>query len=271
MSIQDDINRMAANAPESATEGVTSVGEAIAMSGMLQRLEARTERKCATCGETFEAVGFQGYCDVCSIAIDEAAAKPPMRKFDSTWPRLHVDKIPEMVGPSLQMAKRLADRMYGNRMLILAGDRGRGKTQIAAYIAYHRMSKGHDSGLYFRAYDACNSIVGHDREAKLLAFQKVPFLVLDEAHKIEAKLQVTLESIIDARYSNKKPTVVIGNWMTEKGIQSGEIVGEQRLFGLGPTLMDRINEHQANRTGGVVWCRWGSYRRNDQTYAKSNR
>ena len=30
--------------------------------------------------------------------------------------------------------------------------------------------------------------------------------------------------------------------------------------GLGETIMDRINEHQKHKTGGVVWCRWNSYR-----------
>lgn len=228
---------------------------------LLRRLEARCRRKCADCGQDYEAVGLQGYCDTCSIKIDDAAALPPPRKMDSSWPRLHAEKVLHLTGKGREMAEKLAPRIFGNRLCVLAGDRGRGKTQIATYFAYHRMMKGHDSGVYARAYDAVNSIVGLDREKRLSAFQRVPFLCLDEAHRVEARRLPELESIVDARYANKRPTIIIGNWMTPEGVEHGECVSGQQLHGLGPTLMDRINEHTANRTGGVVWCRWESYRK----------
>ncbi len=225
-------------------------------------LEKVTLRKCADCGAEFEAVGFTAYCDPCGIKVDEQAALPPVRKLDSSWPRLHADKLQSLHGPAFAMAQKLAPRLFGNRLLVLAGDRGRGKTQIATYLAYHRMKKGHDSGIYSRAFDAVRVSSGFDVDSRraLLAFQRVPFLCLDECHRIDDRRIQVLESILDARYAAKRPTIAIGNWMTPEGMEHGEEVSGQKLHGLGPTLMDRINEHTANRTGGVVWCKWESYR-----------
>jgi DNA replication protein DnaC len=160
------------------------------------------------------------------------------------------------------MAHELAPKLFGNRLMVLAGDRGRGKTQIVTFIAYHRMTKGHDSGIYTRLFDMARMCDGYSSEAKkaLSAFQRVPFLCVDEAHRLEPGQIQTVESILDARYANKRPTVIIGNWLTIEGVKDGEEVSGQKLRGLGPTLMDRVNEHKANQTGGVVWCRWESYR-----------
>lgn len=235
---------------------------AAALAPALTLLEKVTLRNCRDCGQEFEAVGFTAYCDPCGIRVDEQAALPPVRNLDSTWPKLHAEKLDALHGPAHAMAIKLAPKLFGNRLLVLAGDRGRGKTQIATFIAYHRMTKGHDSGVYTRAYDMTRMANGFDADSRksLRAFQKVPFLCIDEAHRIDPKQIQVLESILDERYANKRPTVVIGNWMSKAGIRDGEEVSGQKLFGLGPTLMDRINEHEHNHTGGVVWCRWDSYR-----------
>lgn len=260
MNLHDKIALMASRTPETGLESVDGASGCIIPAEFLQRLESRFLRKCADCGDEFEAVGFQGYCDACSIKVDERAALPPVRKIDSSWPRLHAGKLDEMTGPGKVMAHKLAPRIFGNRLLVLAGDRGRGKTQIAAFIAYHRLTKGHDSGVYVRAFDLLTAISGHDKQVRLSAFQRVPFLCIDEVHTVEAKHLPVLESIIDDRYGNRRPTMLIGNWMTPEGICSGETVNGRRINGLGETIMDRINEHTKHKTGGVVWCRWDSYR-----------
>lgn len=260
MNLHDKIALMAARSPETGLESADCAPGCVIPAEFMQRLEARFLRKCADCGDEFEAVGFQGYCDACSIKVDERAALPPVRKLDSSWPRLHAGKLDAMTGPGKAMAEKLAPRIFGNRLLVLAGDRGRGKTQIAAFIAYHRLTKGHDSGVYVRAFDLLTAISGHDKQARLSAFQRIPFLCIDEVHTVEAKHLPVLESIIDDRYGNRRPTMLIGNWMTPEGICSGETVNGRRINGLGETIMDRINEHTKHKTGGVVWCRWDSYR-----------
>jgi len=237
----------------------------------LEALEAVNLRKCGGCGKEFEAVGLTALCEPCGIAVDEAASRPPVHKLDSTWPRLHADKLEEMIPCRCNskercatcMAVDLAPRLYGNRLLVLAGDRGRGKTQIATWIAYQRLKKGHDSGIYSRAFDMVRMCDGYSVDARkaLLAFQKVPFLAVDECHRVEPRQIGIFESILDARYANKRPTMLIGNWLTPKGMESGETVSDPKLHGLGPTIMDRINEDTKNRTGGVVWCLWASYRK----------
>jgi DNA replication protein DnaC len=230
------------------------------MNRMLAIVTRRQIKKCATCGTEFEAEGLQGYCDSCSIEIDRKAALPPLGKMCSSWPALHREAIPSMEGPSAEFAEKMAPRLFGNRMAILYGDRGRGKTQIATYCAYYRMMKGHDSGMYAVAFDLANSITGFDRHAKLEAIQRLPFLCLDECHRVEPRYLGLLESIIDARYRSKRSTLIIGNWMTEEQVRNGGNLDGERLYGLGPSIMSRIEEHKKNKTGGMVRVAWKSYR-----------
>ena len=247
------------------TETIPLIGDSITVENgranfgaVLSRLERVSVRPCHECGNEFEAVGLVAICDACALKRDNP--EPPKYSLNESWPKLQADKIGELHGAGLAMAEKLAPRMHGNRLLVLAGDRGRGKTQIAVYCAWRRGQDGHRTGLYSRAYDLCESIIGFDRESKLDRWQKTPFLVIDECHRLEAKHLVTLESIVDDRYGNKRPTILIGNWTTKEGIQRGEVVDGETLFGLGSSLVSRMNEHTANRTGGVVWCKWGSYR-----------
>ena len=257
-----EISARLAMPAHSAPDASESFPLMAALAPAITLLEKVTLRNCRDCGTEFEAVGFTAYCDPCGIKVDQQAALPPVRKLDSSWPRLHAEKLNDLHGPALSMAERLAPKLFGNRLLVLAGDRGRGKTQIATFIAYHRMTKGHDSGLYTRSFDMIKlcSQLGAEGIKSLRSFQKVPFLCIDEAHRIEARHIHTLESVLDERYANKRPTIVIGNWMTDAGVRDGEVISGQKIFGLGPTLMDRINEHKHNHTGGIVWCRWDSYR-----------
>ena len=258
--------RMAALEAERATIPQSSTAELV-----VESLERVQVRKCVDCGEQFEAVGLTAYCDPCGIRVDAESALPPVKNLDSSWPKLHAGKLRELYGPALKMAEKLSGRLFGNRVCVLAGDRGRGKTQIATFIAYSRICKGHDSGIYCRAWDMVRLCSGYDKDAvqALQAFQRVPFLCIDEAHRIDPKQIHILESVIDARYANRRPLMVIGNWLSEEGMLNGENVSGQHLHGLGPTIMDRINEHTANRTGGVVWCRWESYRGNVNSQAIS--
>lgn len=257
-----EISARLAMSPQAAPDASQGFPLMAALAPAVAVLERVTLRKCADCGEEFKAVGLTAYCDPCGIKVDELASLPPVRKLDSTWPKLHADKLQSLHGPAFAMAEKLAPKLFGNRLLVLAGDRGRGKTQIATFIAYYRLTKGHDSGIYARAFDMIRSCsaFGDDARRALLAFQRVPFLCVDECHRVEAKQIQVLESIFDARYAAKRPTMLIGNWMTPEGMEHGEDVSGQKLHGIGPTMMDRINEHTTNRTGGVVWCKWDSYR-----------
>ena len=242
-------------------------------SAALRKMEATTQRQCAGCGETFKARGLVAYCTVCGA---QSRDEKPKRTFalDASWPSRHVSKIPAMRGRGADIAARLAPKWsVGGRLLVLAGDRGRGKTQIATFMAHWRGQNGYRTGLYARAFDACSSVVGFDREAKLLRFQTASFLALDECHRLKDEHLPVLESIVDDRYANERPTVLIGNWTTEEGQQYGELgQGNERYSGLGSSLISRLNEMALNQTGGTIWCasddngEWPNYR--EETNAK---
>ena len=63
---------------------------------------------------------------------------------------------------------------------------GAGKTQIATFIAYSRICKGHDSAFTAAPGTWCGFALATTRDAikSLQAFQRVPFLCIDEAHQL---------------------------------------------------------------------------------------
>lgn len=247
------------------TDGSLNLNKLITSFERIQR------RKCALCGIEFDAVGLVAYCDPCGMIRDEVASRP-VYKLGETWPSLQAGRVNSMTGKGFDLAAQIAPKMFGNRFAVLAGDRGRGKTQIAVYCAWHRGQQGHRPGIYARAFDACEEIIGagFDRAMVLRKYQRAAFLVLDECHRLSAKHLPILESISDERYSNERPTILIGNWLTLKGLQFGEQIDGEGLTGIGSSLMSRINEHTANKTSRIVWCRWDSYR-NGAAQNKSNK
>lgn len=223
----------------------------------LSRLERVTTRQCAKCGEQFQARGLVAFCAICGmLAGEEAKARP----LGDSWPRRQIAKLGQMFGRGLQMAEQLAPKMRGGRLCVLAGNRGLGKTQIATYVAKYRGEQGLSPGLYSLAYDMACRVVGFDRDEKLKEYHKPAFLVLDECHRLSSNDLPLLESVVDYRYRNEKATMLIGNWITPQGVHRGEEVDCEKLTGLGSSLFSRIQEHERDRTGGVVWCRWLSYR-----------
>jgi hypothetical protein len=245
--------------PETLIDGYLETRDGLPALSKLERLFSTVTRKnCAECGNEFDALGLVVVCPACEMlpAKRESEALP----LPPCWPRRHVSRLGQMVGPSLAMAEKLAPKLVGGRLCVLAGQRGTGKTQIAVYAANWRASNGYSPGVYTRAFDMCASVVGFDREAKLERLQKAPFLVIDEAHRVEAKDLPLMESVMDDRYSNDRTTLCIGNWITHEGLHLGETVDGEKLTGIGSSLFSRVQEHQRDRTGGVVWCKWQSYR-----------
>lgn len=139
-------------------------------------------------------------------------------------------------------------------MVVLAGDRGRGKTQIATWLAYQRGQAGKRPGIYAKAFDLFSDVKAAwgkqavETEVRVMdRYKNAPFLVIDEAHERgETDWENrTLRNVLDHRYDADVPTVIIGNWPNLEAIAAS----------LGASITDRITE-----TGGVVWCKWDSYR-----------
>lgn len=209
-------------------------------------------RACTKCGTEFDAFGLQGICDDC--ATEQSAPRLVVRDLGDTWPERHRGKLADMRGPSLDKARQLLPLALAGGMIVLTGDRGRGKTQIATWLAWQRGQQGKRPGIYAKAFDLFSAVKGTwsrqsaESETKALdRYRAAPFLVLDEAHERgETDWENrTLRNVLDHRYDACLPTVIVGNWPTAEDIGAS----------LGASITDRITE-----TGGVVWCRWESYR-----------
>ncbi len=227
--------------------------------GRIARLaEFEGIRSCRLCSEEFNAVGVQTVCDTCAMKPAESERRAV--EIHPSWPRKHLRRLPEMFGRSLALAEKLAPKITDPRFFVMAGGRGVGKTQVATYLADWRAQRGYQSGIYTRARDMVAAIVGFDREEKLHKYQRAAFLIIDECHRIQPADIPTLESIVDDRYANDRTTGIIGNWQTIEGIHGGETIENEHLSGIGSSLFNRLQEHQRDATGGVVWCKWDSYR-----------
>ena len=217
-------------------------------------MEQTHQRTCTLCQRPFEAIGFMGVCDSCA-ALRPAQKPLSKRELGDSWPVRHRDKVEAMQGPSLAKAMELCKLVVdGSAMLVLTGDRGRGKTQIATRLAWERGQRGLRCGMYAKAFDLFGDVKSTwgknavRSESKVMGdYKSAPFLCLDECHERgETDWENrTLRNVLDHRYDACLPTVIIGNWSTKDEISDC----------LGASIVDRITE-----TGGTVWCNWDSYR-----------
>lgn len=195
---------------------------------------------------------------------DDAPAPPPApggsvaaRLLAAGFPRRHVERLSQgLHGASLDKARELWPRLArGDALLILAGDRGPGKTQMATWWAARWIEEGRPPGRYVKCADLIGGIKATWRdggrhastaEEVLRRYRRAPYLVIDEFHERggsdwECRCLVNL---LDHRYDDMLATVLIVNTAAEK-------VGE----GIHPGILSRARE-----TGGLVVCGWAGYR-----------
>ncbi len=171
--------------------------------------------------------------------------------MDRGFPKRHVSKLGHMDGPGMEKAKQFETKATGSDcMLLLCGDRGPGKTQMATYWA----SKVWNSR-YFRAHDLMRAIRGEFSDMKQDAIESkqvmadaksCAFLVLDEYSELAGSEydKRTLTNLLDHRYGEQRSTVIITNTPIK---QAPDEVGR--------SAWSRFEE-----TGGIIHCDWASYR-----------
>lgn len=139
-----------------------------------------------------------------------------------------------------EYAENFLDHFEAGRCLLLLGNVGTGKTHLAAAIANHIMHATTATAVYRTVGGILQHIKGsYDRESgyseadAFAAYTKPSLMIIDEvgATKPTEFELATLFSIINARYEEQIPTVVISN------LPAGELAGA-----LGERCVDRLRE-----------------------------
>lgn len=216
---------------------------------LIEKMEAVSVRDCRTCGRPFDAVGFVGVCEACDGITPAKPAKAV--EFHASWPKRALLRLPTAHGPAIDKARALLPKAIDG-LLILTGDRGTGKTVMAAWLEQARQNAMQEAGIYTKAHDLFELIKRswhpQSKETEhevLMRFRKAAFLVIDEAQeRSESDWENrTLVNIIDHRYDAMLPTVMIAN-----------LKADELDTCLGPSILRRAKE-----TGGLVECNWKSY------------
>lgn len=138
--------------------------------------------------------------------------------------------------------------------LIFCGKPGTGKTHLACAIANHVMREFGNSALFLTVFDAIQRIKetyggnGASEKQVMDALCQVDLLILDE---VGVQLgtnfeEVVITQIINQRYSDMRPTIILSN-LDREGLAQF----------LGQRVVDRVDEGG----GGVVAFTWDSYRK----------
>lgn len=137
-------------------------------------------------------------------------------------------------------AENFAEHFEAGRCLLLLGNVGTGKTHLATAIANHIMRATTATAVYRTVGGILQHIKGsYDRESEyseadaFAAYTKPSLLIIDEvgATKPTEFELATLFNIINGRYEEQLPTVVISN------LPAGELSGA-----LGERCVDRLRE-----------------------------
>jgi DNA replication protein DnaC len=167
------------------------------------------------------------------------------------WPTMWVDEVlsaPPTGEEWLTAARKAQDKIKTGGIILLCGHRGNGKTRMAAEFAIRAGSSRYRTAMRFfleiRATFSNRDVSELDIIDDLA---KTDLLVLDEMQERsetdwENRL---LTHLIDARYAEKRPTILISN-----------LTKQQLGKSLSPSVIDRI------RGNGVsVEFNWESFRK----------
>lgn len=150
----------------------------------------------------------------------------------------------------------LAERLGSGFLAALLGDRGTGKTKLAAeLVRCHTRTSSRPSALYTRAIEFFMAIResyrkdGPTEREQLAIYTRPTLLVIDDAHeKSESAWENRLFALlVDIRYSNLRDTLLISNQKLD-----------EFKISVGASVYSRLVE-----TGGVIVCNWPSFRRSN--------
>ena len=143
-------------------------------------------------------------------------------------------------------AERLKDLASARKLFALVGPRGRGKTQLAcALCRWWYVPDECNRGVAYRTalgyLDGVRAAGAKVREFKK-THEEVGLLVLDEIQDRNAPdwLDVSFGELIDVRYANRKPTLLLSN-----------LTPDALIDNVGPKTQRRLIEE-----GGIIEATW---------------
>jgi|ETNvirnome_2_300_1030623.scaffolds.fasta_scaffold00725_11 DNA replication protein DnaC len=153
----------------------------------------------------------------------------------------------------LESHNKVKESVTAGGICIVLGTRGSGKTQSSACAIGHCCQNLKKPALYTKAFDIFLSIRnGNNRNSTTTEQEEIerfikPHLLVMDAFEVRGDTEFenrVLDHIIDRRYDDRKPTIIITN-------DSIENMGNV----LGPSIMDRIRE-----SGGFIKFKDSSHR-----------
>jgi hypothetical protein len=189
---------------------------------------------CGECGKTVEQ-----FLPVCGCSPRHA--------------RLQLDALtgpPEYL-KALGVVRRVLQDHESGPIVALVGKRGTGKTQLGASLVRHAVWNLKWSARIRSVVELLGELKagysgGGGDASWLNLYGSVKLLVIDEiAERLDTDhTRVMITALIDRRYANVLPTVLVGN-----------VEPDQFAECVGASVADRVNEG-----GGIVYCDWLSFR-----------
>lgn len=227
---------------------------------VIPAMERLLERFAATTG------GDESQNDQQSDSVAFCAPSPNLVRTSNGWGPKYVEPITPAGARWLAEFETAKQVVRDCGILVLLGNRGTGKTRMAAEIARlgdwpvdsgewngHRIEFG-KTALYRRAMDVflelrdAGKVGSKVSEKDVLAKLENPgLLVIDEFQERGGSEweNRTMTNLLDKRYSAERPTIIIAN-----------IKREELKQNLSPSVLDRIRENGR----GIVFD-WESYRK----------
>jgi DNA replication protein DnaC len=211
----------------------------------------KTKGLCSLDAEAWEERRLAGLAREREIEEHQRISRAGMLLGESGLPARHLKALDEtdQSGPWAAALAKAWEHVEQGNCVLLAGSRGRGKTQIATACGV-RMTEKPKPVYYTNAsqlYRDCREGMHQGKETRVLnRFRNVALLIIDECHvRGETDYEDrTLTEIVNDRYGAGKPTILITNQNKADASQS-----------LGASIVSRLHE-----SGLTIETNWKSFR-----------
>lgn len=171
---------------------------------------------------------------------------PPKRHLDWVAANLLPHPVPKW--PNQDKLSAMFRKLAEGNTCAMIGDRGTGKTQIAAVVfkIWNNKVFYFPAPAMFTMIKSWIELRSEDSLHNMKVLRKVPLLIIDELHETLGTDydDKTLTSLVDYRYGERLPTLLIAN-----------LLPAEFMNRIGSSIVDRMSEG-----GCVVECNWPSYR-----------